>query len=146
MDSGCFELSECEWQNLEPWTALYKLMRHKQSWTISLGALFYTGSYPLFQQVTERMWLPVESWAGPRQLEAPRLFLCSWNIPSAYCTHTGNHFQGWRVEREMCCWDHLDSTHDWIWVWLRPLYKLLNSGSWMQRPTHLVNAQDKPCM
>lgn len=45
---------------------------------------------------------PVDMWAGPRQLEAPNLLPCPWNVHSSHYSHTGNHFKD-APFRVMCC-------------------------------------------
>ena len=32
------------------------------------------------EEVIERMWLPVDSWARPEQLEGPHPILYPWNV------------------------------------------------------------------
>lgn len=74
--------------------------------------------------------------AGSRQWEAPHLLPGPWNPPSALCSRSGNHFQGCRLERVRCPWNHLDRIRDW--TPLGPLYKLLGSWWRVQRSTHLA--------
>ena len=64
-----------------------------------------------------------ESWSlvRPRGSKALSPLLCLWNVHSARCSHSGSRFQGQRLERVICCWDHVDVARDW--ALLRPLYK-----------------------
>ena len=48
---------------------------------------------PLLDEVIERMWLPVDPWAGPWQLEAPHPFPRPGNVHSAHCSHTRSYFK-----------------------------------------------------
>lgn len=74
------------------------------------------------------MWPPVDFNAGPSAL--------SWNVRSAHRSHSRNHFQGCRLKRVMCRWDHLDGIQGWIQ--LKPPYKIIRFGRWVQRSTHSV--------
>ena len=77
----------------------------------------------VLEEVLESLWPPVDLWAGRVQSEAPHSLSCPWNVHSAHCSHSRSHFQGWSLERAMCCWGHLDGIH-W-WTQLMPLYELL---------------------
>lgn len=48
---------------------------------------------PLLDEVIERMWLPVDPWAGPWQVEAPHPFPCPGTVYSAYRSHTRSCFK-----------------------------------------------------
>lgn len=69
-------------------------------------------------------------------------FPVPWNICFSQYSHSWSHFQGCSLERVRCCWDHLVSIGDWIW--LRPLCKLLRfwsaSAGW--RYTNLEATED----
>ena len=84
----------------------------------------------------ERTWPLVDQWVGPRQWEAPHSLPCPWDAHSTHCSHNGSRFQGRSHERATCCWDHLDSTHDWTKV--RPLHKLSRSWQGLWSSTYLV--------
>lgn len=73
-------------------------------------------------------WTPVI-----RGSSLPSFVLGMYVLPTA--TKWGP-FQGQSLERAVCCWNHLDSIHDW--TLLKPLHKLLRFWGWMQKSSHLV--------
>lgn len=73
-------------------------------------------------EVFKRMWLPVDPQAVPGNWN----LLCSWNgLCTLFLQWEPFPLQGCKLERAMCCWDHLDSIHDW--TQLGPLCKHLRS-------------------
>lgn len=50
-------------------------------------------------EVFQRMWMPVEWQAGPRQSEALHPVLSPLNACSAHLSHSGSYFQGYSFER-----------------------------------------------
>ena len=67
---------------------------------------------------------PTDPWAWPGQLEAPHFLLHAWNVCSAHSSHCRSQFQGCSLEWVRCCWNHLDCTANWTFIF-RPLHKLL---------------------
>lgn len=93
----------------------------------------------LLEEVIDRIWPPIDSWAGPRQLEPSHLIPCPWNVCSAHPFHSGSWLQGCNLERLRCCWDHLDGNR--AWTQLRPLQNRYGSDGSEWRSARLQLSQ-----
>lgn len=86
-------------------------------WSIYVAITFMTPSFTmscilhseeLLQEVTEKMWMSVNSQAGLGKLEAPQ-YPCRWNTCSPCLPWSQKNPQGYSFEIEMQCWHYLKS-------------------------------------
>lgn len=81
-------------------------------WTMEEGIVNRGSFASWLEEVLERMWLPVDQWAGPQWWEVPFPFpvlgiYVLFTIPTLE-----KLFQGYSLERAVCHWDHLDCVCD----------------------------------
>ena len=98
------------------------------------------------EKVIERTWPLVDLWAVPGQSEAPHPspvlgIYVPPSVPMWEC------FQGCRLGRAMCCWDHLDGIRD-----RTPRIPYKPSGGWyrgllvMQPPKRTLMSKSPRCI
>lgn len=92
--SGCQELG---WDRNREWLLMgtrFPFDMMKMSWD-------YMAWWLLWEEVRESVWLPVDLWAGPGQLESPHHLPRPWSIHPAHCSHAESVFKD-TVLREPC--------------------------------------------
>ena len=81
-------------------------------------------------ETLEKMWPPINLWAGPGQWEASPSLPCPWNVCSVYYSYSWNYFRECILDRAMWSWEQLD----WMWLkLLRSLHKVMRFWQWVQR-------------